>query len=146
MNEEMIAAYASAAIAGLAFILGLVAGLIASRNPENEGFRYGVFYSIFAGVCGAGLFLSTIIFYFLYLDGVLAVIMTLFAVGVAAGFVWLARSACRGGFGSFLTLSILPAVGLWPIPITIWNIYYATKNRKYCGTSRDSDVLKRSPR
>ncbi len=121
--------YLSTAIAGIFFAIGVFWGLKQGFRKENAGIRYWKFYSILFALAGIGLLLSSIPFYFRFLNFPIYLYTTSIALVVAAGWFWICRKANGGNLIAFITISVIPGLTLWLIPLTVWNIYYATKQK-----------------
>jgi len=131
MDEDLIPLiYVSIAVDVIGLVAGLLIGSIYSKRPENQGFRYGAFYSAFAAIFGSVIILSANIFFVSILSGSFLWLLIFMNLLLAAGWIWLCLHAYRRRFWPFVTISIPPALGIWLLPLTIWNIYYATQERR----------------
>ena len=130
MNENITPVHIAVAVDILGLVIGLIIGFFVSKKTKNHGFRYGAFYSSFAAVSGAIIVLSPIIFFIDILSISLLCLLLPMNLLLAMAWIWLCMRAYSRRFWPFVTISIPPALGIWLIPLTIWNIYYGRNQRR----------------
>jgi hypothetical protein len=125
MKKDLLLYVGSGLLVGSA-VLGGALGLAATLRAKIQGFRYGVFYSVFALVASMGYCLASIAFFFSFLGPELQLPMfcSLIAIGFLAGLVVMAVYVRKDSRVLFGILSLYSILVFWLAPLFIWNVIY----------------------